>query len=103
MTQTERILEETERTLGAWDADPPLPPDPYMAERVLAQQREHTDNHWRAWRPFLQLRYAAILTLMLLNMITILYLEFSSRTDPSEDLVSVLRDDFQIESSQDNP
>lgn len=103
MTQTERILDETERTLDAWDAEAPLPPDPYLAKRVLALQHDRTASRWHAWRPFLQLRFAAILTLMVLNMITILYLELASRTDPSEDLVSVLREDFQIESSQDTP
>ncbi len=103
MTKTDRILEETERTLRSWDEEAGLPADPYLAARIEAMHAERAASRWNVWRPLLQLRFAAILALMVLNMITILYLELSARPDPAEHLVSVLRDDFQIESSQDIP
>jgi hypothetical protein len=103
MTRTERILEEAEQTLRSWDDEAALTPDPYLATRVPALHRERMASGWRAYRPFLHVRYAAILALVVLNMITVLYLELSPRHDPAQDLVSQLRDDFQIEPSQDNP
>jgi hypothetical protein len=103
MERTDRLREEAERTLRSWDSETPLSPDPYLAPRVVAMHQQRTPNGWRAYRPFLQVRYAAILTLMVLNLVTILYLELSSRVTPREDLVSVLRDDMQIEPSQDTP
>ncbi len=103
MTKTERILEEVERTLGSWDEEAPLTPDPHLATRVQALHRERAASGWRAYRPFLQLRYAAILGLVLLNMFTIWYIESSPSTNTPEDLVSVLRADLQIEPSQETP
>jgi hypothetical protein len=103
MTRTERILEETERTLRSWDDDGTLMPDPFLAGRVPAMLRERTASGWRSYGPFFQPRYAVILALLVLNMVTVLYLELSPRHDPAQDLVSQLRDDFQIEPSQDNP
>lgn len=99
MTRTERILEETERTLGSWDDDGTLSPDPYLAARVQAIHAEEATSGWRSYGPFLQLRYAAILILLVLNMVTVLYLEMSPRHDLSMDLASQLRDDFQMESA----
>lgn len=103
MTRTERILEETERTLHSWDDDGSLPPDPYLAARVQALHVDRASSGWRSYGPFFQPRYAAILALLIVNVITVLYLELSPGHDLSQDLASQLRDDFQMESTPDNP
>jgi hypothetical protein len=103
MTRTERILEKTEQTLGSWDDDGTLTPDPYLAARVKALDAERTSSGWRSYGPFFQPRYAAILALLVVNVLTVLYLELSPRHDLSKHLASQLRDDFQMESTPDNP
>ena len=103
MTRTERILEETERTLRSWEDDATLTADPFLATRIPALHRERIASGWRAFGPFLQVRYAVMLALLAMNLVTALYLELSPRQDLSKDLVSQLRDDLQIDPSPDNP
>ena len=103
MTRTERTLEEAERTLHSWDDDGSLPPDPYLAARVQALDVDRASSGWRSYGPIFQPRYAALLALLIVNLITVLYLELSPGHDLSRDLASQLRDDFQMESTPDNP
>lgn len=102
-TEDRRIEEEVDRTLRAFDDDLPLQGNPFLAGRIKAAM-----EGWRSTQTWgigagARLKYLLLLLILVTNVITAVYFVERSGTDSMHQrLVSVLREDFQIDQSLDS-
>ncbi len=101
--QEQRITEEVEKTLLAFDTDPILSENPFLWTRIRAEREERLHN--RTKKIFMQygLRTAAVLLIFLINLITIVYFYAPSEKEQTNaTLASALKAEYQVEQSQNN-
>ena len=102
MKNQERILEEVEKTLDSLDADGVLEENPYLITRILAERESRLRGAKFRLASSAGLRYAAFALLLLANLATAFFIARSARTDAGDQLVTALKEDLQIDQSQDN-
>ena len=103
MAKDNRILEEVEKTLQSFDSDITLEENPFLITRLTAGKAHLLRKRTNRSRARTVLSYAGILVLLFVNLITAVY--YSQRNSESrlrEQLVSELKEDFQIDQSQIN-
>ena len=99
--ENRRIEEEIDRTLRAFDDDTPLQGNPHMAARIRAEMEGRRAARGGRMPLAAGLRYVLILLIVATNVITMVYY-FQRRGAESlhQQLVSDLREVFQIDQSQ---
>jgi hypothetical protein len=102
MKDTERIQEEVEKTLNSLDADGVLDENPYLITRILGERESRLLSAQLRLASGTGLRYAAIALLLLMNLMTALFFARSTKSDADDRLVTALKEDLQIDQSQDN-
>ncbi len=102
MKNQERIHEEAEKTLDSLDADGVLEENPYLITRILAERESRLRGTKFRLASGAALRYAAFALLLLANLATVFFIARSTRTDAGDQLVTALKQDLQIDQSQEN-
>ncbi len=100
MRTDDRIREEVEKTLHAFDNDLPLEPNPFLFTRIRAQRGSQSDGRRRRYVRDIGLRWIVIFGFLLLNLITVAhYAEWNIRHARQQTLVSQLEKDFPVDTS----
>jgi hypothetical protein len=103
MNTNERIAEEVERTLQAFDADRPLQVNPFLTTRIDAELQRRGRIRRIAVVSFFQLKYIVVLILFAVNVVTIVhYSQRSTEQDVAAALMSQLEVAFDIDQDQNN-
>jgi len=100
MTREEHILEETEKTLRAFDHLPKLEANPFLFTRLQAALAKEEACRDDGVVQRLHLRRVALGIVIILNLVTVLHLLDGSSTPlTKEDLVSALRQEYHVSQS----
>jgi|WetSurMetagenome_2_1015567.scaffolds.fasta_scaffold03284_8 hypothetical protein len=95
------IAGEVEKTLRAFDNDVALGENPFLASRIQAEMNSRVISRTEGFRLRFNLRYAIVLLVLLINLITIVhFVDWSSTNNLHEKLVTELEDDFDIDQNQ---
>jgi hypothetical protein len=95
------ISEEVEKTLDAFDQDPILPVNPFLITRIQVEQERRIQGRKQKFALRPHLKFAVIILVVLVNLITAVYFyERNAKTTLQEQLVTDLREDLQIDQSQ---
>jgi hypothetical protein len=98
----QRIEDEVERTLRAFDDDAVLDQNPFLLSRIKAV-RESRRSHSSVFGVHVGLYQALMLLVVLVNLLTAVYwYESKTRSVMHEKIVSALRNDFQIDEPTDS-
>lgn len=101
MVNKDRILDEVEKTLHTFDHDPTLEPNPFLFTRIQAEKERRVLTRGAGFARRINLKYVVMAVIVLMNLITAAhYLEWNSRYNLHERLVSELKEDFQMAQSQ---
>lgn len=98
MDKPNLIDEEIEKTLSAYDKDPVLEGNPYLLTRI--QEKRKNTGAGRE-RVVLRTNLVLIIMVLLINAATLFfYLNKGNQNDVSRQLLNNLKEEFQIEQSQ---
>jgi hypothetical protein len=97
----DRIADEVERTLHSFDNDGVLNENPFLASKILAVKESHLHERVAGSVLRIGLRYVVMLLILIVNVLTVVrYFEWYRKSDLQEQLVAGLREDLQIDQSQ---
>jgi hypothetical protein len=95
------IADEVDKTLQAFDDDVVLAANPFLASRIKALRSDRLQPRTRIFSLKLGLNQALMVFILLMNLITVVYwFERNSKHDLQERLVAELKNDFQVDQSQ---
>lgn len=97
MIEDQRIRNEVDKTLHVFESDDVLKGNPFLANRILAENEARARKAKYIFPLRMNLRYIVMLLLLLMNLVTIVWFVRSSQDTMREKLISGLKDDFQIE------
>ncbi len=101
MLKREKIEEEVEKTLAAFDNDPVLQENPFLMTRIKQMGDSKKYSPSKEFSLKLRLNWVISILVILLNIATIFYyLKADSRANLESRLVKDLKQEFQIEQSQ---
>jgi hypothetical protein len=101
MKTEKEIQEEIEKTLRSFDGDRVLEANPFLLTQMKAKREDRSLGRNRGLAVHLNLRYAALALLISLNLFTALYYyEWNTKHNLQEQLVSELKEDLQVDQSQ---
>ncbi len=97
MDTDNRVTDEVEKTLHAFDGLPNLTPDPFLATRIHARLAEQRASVRRLILPRPALRPVALAIIIVLNILTAVYaLRAPAPASARERLVSAMRQEYRI-------
>jgi hypothetical protein len=100
MTHKNRIAEEVEKTLQAYDNDPLLQPSPYLLTRIKAGMKKGRRNNAEAQEGRIRPALVMILFIILLNIITLSYsLQMNAHETLQQALIQQLETEMQFDRS----
>jgi cytochrome c-type biogenesis protein CcmH/NrfG len=101
MENEEKIREEVEKTLRAFDDERILEPNPFLYARIKAEQESRSRRSSNGIPARISLNFVVVMIVFLVNLFTALYyFEGKKEQDLQEKLVSELKEDLQIDQSQ---
>ncbi len=101
MSNDDRIREEVEKTLHAFDSDLPLEPNPFLFTRIQAGRKGQASGAQGFVRD-VGLRWIIILGILLVNLITVAhYVDWNASRALHQALVTELEKDFPVNTSPD--
>lgn len=102
MGKDQRIEQEVEKTLQAFDADEVLEENPFLFTRLQAERATRSRVRKERYVFGVNLKYAAVVLLVLLNLVTAIFYERHDQPTLQDELVSELKADFEIDQAQNN-
>ena len=100
-TKAQRVAEEVEKTLHAFDHDDILEENPFLVSRVKAEMNSRSVKRHEGFLLRMNVKYVVMVLILLVNLMTIVhYVEWNSTHNLHEKLISELQEDFQIDQSQ---
>jgi hypothetical protein len=103
MINKNQILEEVEKTLKSFDNDILLVENPFLLTRINAERKNRLLKPKKKLFSILSFTKVLIILVFLINLITVIYYyEWNSKQVIHQKLVSELKEDFQIDQSQNN-
>lgn len=101
--EKEKILDEVEKTLCAYDKDVMLEANPFLITRINTEIENRMKKKKRGFAFRFGLNQALMLLILVINILTLVYYyDKSEKQNLREKLVEDLRADFQIDQSQNN-
>lgn len=98
MDEQNSIEEEIEKTLSAYDKDPILEGNPYLLTRIQEKRKNVSTGRERI---VLRANLVLIILVLLINAATLFfYLNKGNQKDAQQQLLNNLKEEFQIEQSQ---
>ncbi len=95
MRNSDRIRDEVEKTLQAFDHETPLKPNPFLFTRIQAGRAMRTPGHAKAAFWHVRLRHVVIVGVVLINLITVLHFaDWNTETRNHRALISELETEF---------
>lgn len=101
MIQKHRIAEEVEKTLQAFDHDPPLEPNPFLLTRIRAEMEIRAKKTAKGSAVRIGLGQVIIVFIILLNLVTLSYtIKTNADKTLQKELIQQLETDLQFDRSQ---
>lgn len=102
MVDKKKALEEVEKTLQAFDNDTPLEGNPFLLTRIQQLREKRRRTLPAGFRPHISFNQALLICLLVINIVTVMhYLDWNKNHNVQNKLVLALKQDFQIDQSQD--
>jgi hypothetical protein len=99
MDSNEKIRQEVEETLRAYDRDPVLEANPYLMSRIAAARGA---SRPRRLLPVMALKIIAMILLLLMNLVTVVMYRVRAGQNLTDQVVTQLQIDFQMDQSPTN-
>ncbi|HPG83881.1 MAG TPA: hypothetical protein PKY55_11430 [bacterium] len=101
MIQKHRIAEEVEKTLQAFDNDPPLEPNPFLLTRIRAGMEISSKKTAKGFAVRIGLGQVIIVFIILLNLVTLSYtIKTNADKTLQKELIQQFETDLQFDRSQ---
>jgi hypothetical protein len=102
MVDKRKTLEEVEKTLHAFDNDTPLEANPFLVTRIQQLREKRRRTRPAGLRPHISFNQALVIGVLIINIVTVIhYLDWNKNHNLQDKLVLALKQDFQIDQSQD--
>jgi hypothetical protein len=96
-----RVADEVDKTMQAFDDDAPIASNPFLASRIRFLHSSRSRDKGRVLLIRLSLNQVLMIVVLLMNLITAAYwIDRHTEQKLQERLVSELKNDFQIDQSQ---
>jgi hypothetical protein len=97
----QRIAEEVDKTLRAFDHDDLLEENPFLVTRLKARVSSRSTKRHEGYFVRFNPKYVVVAFILVINLVTVVhYLDWNNTQHLHEKLVSQLQEDLQIDQSQ---
>jgi hypothetical protein len=103
MLREKKIIDEVEKTLDSYDEDPIFDANPFLLTRIKAARENRIHKVEKEFIPKINFNQILLILILLVNFITLFYnYSLSNKEDIKRKLVLELKEEFQIDQSQNN-